>query len=283
MERSEIQRRRQTFGEVPELYDRARPRYPAQLFDDLLSWLGTDHPPEVVEIGCGTGQATGPLLERGCQVTAVELSPAMADYAAKKLARHGDRLRIVQSAFEESVLSGESADLVVSATAFHWVDPAIGFPKIVHVLRRGGGLALWRIAQTPDTGDASFFDAVQPLYAAAGVTRPGPLPPLAPDADPPEADAIRDSGLFERVEVRRYPADATYTTAQYLELLQTHSDLRTLPMDQREKLRAGIASVIDRQFGGAITRPGVAMLCMARPHPSAVRADPHQGGPRDGH
>jgi len=46
------------FDEVAELYDRIRPGYPAQLFDDLFSCSSLTQASTVLEIGCDTGQAT---------------------------------------------------------------------------------------------------------------------------------------------------------------------------------------------------------------------------------
>src|ERR671933_454382 len=61
-------RLRTTFEEVPELYERARPLYPPELFDDLVAYAGLEAGSRVLEIGCGTGQATLPLAERGLAV-----------------------------------------------------------------------------------------------------------------------------------------------------------------------------------------------------------------------
>src|SRR5437588_12952784 len=71
-------RLRATFEEVPELYDRARPLYPAELFDDLVSFAGLEAGSQVLEIGCGTGQATLPLAERGFDIVGVELGTGLA-------------------------------------------------------------------------------------------------------------------------------------------------------------------------------------------------------------
>ena len=49
------------FNEVPELYDRARPAYPDELFADLLTSTGMDRRSSVLEVGCGTGQVTRSL------------------------------------------------------------------------------------------------------------------------------------------------------------------------------------------------------------------------------
>ena len=65
--------RRAIFDEVPELYDRVRPGYPAQLFEDVVGLSGIGARARVLEIGPGTGQATLPLAQRGYELTAVEL------------------------------------------------------------------------------------------------------------------------------------------------------------------------------------------------------------------
>jgi ubiquinone/menaquinone biosynthesis C-methylase UbiE len=51
----------QVFDEVPELYDRVRPAYPDELFADLVAITGMDERSSVLEVGCGTGQATRSL------------------------------------------------------------------------------------------------------------------------------------------------------------------------------------------------------------------------------
>jgi ubiquinone/menaquinone biosynthesis C-methylase UbiE len=47
-----------TFDEDAELYDRARPGYPPELFDDLAEVAGTGPGCRVLEVGAGTGKAT---------------------------------------------------------------------------------------------------------------------------------------------------------------------------------------------------------------------------------
>ena len=98
-------RLRTTFGEVPELYDRARPTYPAQVFDDL------------VEIGCGTGQATLPLAERGFQITCIELVEQLAALARRKLAAF-PAVEIIDAPFEAWEPAAAGFDAVAAFTAF---------------------------------------------------------------------------------------------------------------------------------------------------------------------
>jgi 16S rRNA A1518/A1519 N6-dimethyltransferase RsmA/KsgA/DIM1 with predicted DNA glycosylase/AP lyase activity len=85
---------------VAYLYDEVRPGYPEHLFDDLASLSGTGPGAKVLEIGCGTGQATLPLAPRGYRVLCVELGANLAAIAQAKLADHPDS-RVLTSSFEE--------------------------------------------------------------------------------------------------------------------------------------------------------------------------------------
>ena len=78
-------RLRSTFDGVATLYDQARPGYPERLFDDLVSLSGTGPGAKVLEIGCGTAQATVPLARRGYHVLCVELGDNLATIARGKL------------------------------------------------------------------------------------------------------------------------------------------------------------------------------------------------------
>lgn len=57
-----------TFDSATELYGRAGPQYPAELFDVLITIAGLQRGDRVLEIGCATGQATRPLAERGLSI-----------------------------------------------------------------------------------------------------------------------------------------------------------------------------------------------------------------------
>src|SRR4051812_20711930 len=112
---------RETFEQAPELYDRVRPGYPDALFEDLEELAGLRPGSRVLEVGCGTGQATVALARRGYEIVAVELGAGLAGLARRNLAAFG-AARVVNAAFEEWPLPAESFDVVAVATAFHWLD-----------------------------------------------------------------------------------------------------------------------------------------------------------------
>ena len=129
------------FNEVPELYERARPSYPDELFADLAAATGVDAHAAVLEIGCGTGQATRSLAQFGGVVTAIEPGAAMAEMARQRLARF-ENVVIETADFEAWAPCDRRFDLIAAASSWHWIDPRIGWRRAHDLLRPGGWLAL---------------------------------------------------------------------------------------------------------------------------------------------
>lgn len=244
MRRQEL---RKTFGEDAELYDRVRPTYPDQLYDDLAALLGYPLRPRVLEIGCGTGQATAPMVSRGWSVKAVELSPELGRIARDNL----PELEVITADFESWPLPPEKFDLVISATAFHWIDPAIRVLKSADALRPGGLLAVVSTHHIAG-GSEEFFVEVQDCYRrfTTDADEAG-LPPA--DAVPKDSREVDESRRFGPVEFRRYEWEQTYTTAEYLDLLSSYSGHRALTKQARDGLYGCVSALIDAA-GGSITK-----------------------------
>jgi SAM-dependent methyltransferase len=253
MTQEDRERLRATFDQAAELYDRARPRYPAGLFDDLAELAGIGPGSRVLEIGPGTGQATAPLAERGCRVMAVELGADLAAVARRNLARF-PAVEVVTAAFEDWPLPSEPFDLVLAATSFHWVDPAVRVVKAADALRPGGTLATVATHHVAG-GDQSFFAAAQRCYVRWDPATPPDGPPLRAAADiPSSSDELDRSGRFGPATFRRYEWELPYTTAGYLQVLLTYSGHRALDPAAKAGLLDCIANLIDGGYGGRITK-----------------------------
>ena len=118
-----------TFDTAAELYERARPGYPRELFDDLAAATGLQGArPRVLEVGAGTGQATRGLLERGWSVVALEPGRELAAVARQVLGGLAG-VEVVVAPFEGWEAGGQGTfDLVFAATSWHWLDPAGRLP-----------------------------------------------------------------------------------------------------------------------------------------------------------
>jgi len=232
--------RRTTFDEVAELYDRARPTYPDELFDDLVRIAGLEPGSRVVEVGCGTGKATLPLAERGLRITCVELGESLAAVAQRKLARFPE-VEIVVADFETWTPAQAGYDALVSFTAYHWIERAVRYTKAAEALREGGAMAIAMVHHVlPEDADPFFLEA-QADYDAVGRGGNPPGPPETVEAFAEEMDASR---LFHVVSERRYQWDVEYTADELIAVITTYSENISMPEGDRrelfERLRARI-------------------------------------------
>jgi len=263
-EHRDRERLRQTFGTVAELYDRARPTYPDIVFDDIAELAGLAPGSRVLEIGPGTGKATAELVRRGYTVTAVELSPDLAEVARRNV----PAATIEVANFEDWEPGQAGFDAVTAFAAFHWIAPELRYAKPARLLRPGGALAVVHGHHVlPDDGDR-FFAEVQEDYDAV-VPHPDNRAPERPEEVGSEwLDEFRAAGVFDRVEERRHLDALTYTADEYVAVLGTFSDNLALPAAQREQLFRRIRARIEARPSGTVTKHFLLMLTVGyRPTP----------------
>lgn len=216
----------------------------------------------VLEIGPGTGQATVPLAQRGYEVVAVEIGAELTAVARRNLGAY-PAVVVFNSSFESWQLPERPFDLVIAATAFHWVDPRVRVSKAADALRAGGSLALVDTHHVAG-GTEEFFVEVQDCYEWWNPSTPPTLRLPRSEDVPRESGEIDASGRFGAVEFRRYEFDVTYSTAEYLEVLLTYSGHLALPDRQRSSLLECIAGVMESKYGGSIVKRYMVELRMVR-------------------
>ncbi len=261
----EAREQRFVFGEVAELYDRARAGYPAELVDDVLSFVGRDADRlRVLEVGAGTGKATVAFAARGLEILALEPDPAMGAVALRNCQRFPG-VRIVRSTFEDWPVEEGRFDLLLAAQSWHWVDPEVRWVKAAQVLQAGATLALmghhvhWQGEPLRDELEDVYSRVAPELLAR----HPG-FPGLHPDSGDAEvAVDIAQPGRFRDATVRTYPWSEHLTSGGFLERLATQSNHRLLPAAERDDLFEAVRDVIVAH-GGAVTIPGITVLTLAR-------------------
>lgn len=228
---------RRTFGSAAEGYDAARPSYPPQLFDDLVDVAAIEPGELLLEIGCGTGKATRPLLERGFSVVCIELGSHLAEQVRRNLA--GLPIEVHVAEFEEWPGQRETFDLVYAATAWHWPDPTTRYERAHELLRPDGHLAFWSALHAFPADFDPFFAEIQDVYDAIGEGYEGEeFPPPLPEQVPDESADIEASDLFEDLHVRRYVWATLHMANEYIAFLNTSSDHIAMEATKRERLYA---------------------------------------------
>jgi SAM-dependent methyltransferase len=251
------------FNEVPELYDRVRPGYPDELLADLVAITGMDERSSLLEVGCGTGQATRSLAALGGSVTAVEPGEEMAALARERLATFRN-VTVETSTFEEWDDRGGRFDVVVAASAWHWVDPSIGWRRAHQVLCPGGWMALLGNVVVRRSGEAEVYAETADLHER--------FSPGDPDwGDPPLEDEVRATdegwgmvgdpgGLFGAPIVRWYPSVQWFDGDGFADLLRSTSMYRRLDRDVREPLLDAIAARIRTRMSDHAPRRYLSVL-----------------------
>jgi len=147
-DRDRRHRLRARFDSVADRYAATRAGYPEALVKLAIRTAGLGPGSRVLEIGCGTGQLTRSFTGRGYAVTALDLSPAMVTRARADV--EDAAIEFVACAFEDYSAGDVAFELVVSATACHWVDPEVMWSKAARLLRFGGWIALLETSEVYD-------------------------------------------------------------------------------------------------------------------------------------
>lgn len=249
----------QTFDTVAAVYDRYRPAYPPELVDCIIRESRIPSNGRILEVGSGTGKATRLFTCRGYAITCIEPGGHMAAVAARQL-QDFRTVTFEICRFEDWQETPEQFDLVISAQAFHWVPPEVGYAKAARALKPGGSLALfWNRSPGLCEPVAAQLQSIYQEFAP-GLGSPQQFSEASIQED---HDRITQSGCFGPVSVWHFPWTQTYHTEEYLGLLNTYSDHLLLPGDARKRLFDAVGAAIDKD-GGLLRKDYVTVLYLAQ-------------------
>ncbi|QUI20876.1 class I SAM-dependent methyltransferase [Vallitalea pronyensis] len=249
-----------TFNTVYKEYDKWRPTYVKELYKDIFAYKDINPSSKVVEVGIGTGQATLPILETGCFLTAVEYGDKLSIYAKQKFASHR-KFDVVNAKFEDFECEDNSVDLIYSASAFHWIPEEIGYAKAYNLLKSGGVFARFANHPYKDKSRPGMHEALQKVY---DVYMPNSLDgeEYSEDNAKNRANIAKKYGFID-IDYKMYYRTRTFTSDEYILLLGTYSDHISIQEDKRKKFFAEIKNAID-ELGGLITLYDSIDLALAR-------------------
>lgn len=264
------------FDRVAEDYDRVRPDYPAEIVDAACSIATLGSGSAVLEIGCGTGKLTEVLAARGLHVEAVDPGERMIEVARRRVGGSPNvTFRIGR--FEELELPDGEFAAAFSATAFHWIDPSVGWAKVARVLQPGGTFALLT--------HVGFSPLDERLHAVWTEVRPDSLQWVPRDRETVfdgiearlgnvsdvwawinQRDALARQDvaeLFTHVSLTTVASEEQETAEHLVAVTRTTSMYLGLDATDRRRLEQGLAAVID-DAGGSFPVTLYAVLVTAR-------------------
>ncbi len=238
-----------TFNTVYHEYDKWRPAYLKELYDDIFDIKEITPLSNVLEIGIGTGQATLPVLETGCNLTAIELGDQLAEYVKQKFKKY-EKFNVKNIAFQDFECPSNSFDLIFSASAFHWIPEEIGYIKVFDMLKSGGIFARFANHPYKDKERNEIHVAFEKIYAKY---MPGSL--VGNEYNEENAKHRADLAIkygFTDISYKLYHRTRSFTADEYTMLLGTYSDHIAIEESTRKKFFSEIRQAI-YDNGGIIT------------------------------
>jgi SAM-dependent methyltransferase len=232
-----------SFGAVSLLYDKVRPGYPPAAVGSLLP----DGARSVVEVGAGTGKLTGALVERGLEVIAVEPDEAMR----RLLAARAPGADIRDGTAEALPVDDQSADAVLFAQSWHWVDVPAASAEAARVLRPGGHLGLlWNLSDDRVSWAAELLRLTGSQASYLG------------------SRGREDVPGFGEGRRRDFPWEHRLGHDEFIELIQTWSSVSTRAEAERLGVVRRVEELIAEALGpgqDVITLPQVCVAVSHRP------------------
>ncbi len=154
---------RKVFNTIPEQFDKYRIHYSKELFENLIGYADIGPGKTVLELGPGTGQATEPILDTGCDYNAIELGENLY---AKMVEKYGDRdnFHIVNDDFITHDFGEQKFDMIYSAATIQWIPEDIAFSKTYELLKPGGVLAMILFNGDYKSTNEELYAKIQKVY-----------------------------------------------------------------------------------------------------------------------
>lgn len=235
-----------SFELVADLYERARPEYPAEAIAWIVAELELRAGRTVLDLGAGTGKLTRALVPTGARVIAVEPGEQML----AQLRAAVPEAEPLLGAAEAIPLPDASVDGITIGQAFHWFRHEEALPELHRVLRPGGTVVLiWNARDHDHPIQREVRDLIGPFLPAG--------------REPHSVDALERSSLFGPIEHRRFrwvqDLDADALAAR----IGSVSFVASAPMDKRAELERALRQVV-AEAGGTVTFPYVTEVYLSR-------------------
>ena len=233
---------RKIFDTIPEQFDRFRPRYCAELFEDLIGYAGIGPGSSVLELGPGTGQATDPILRTGCDYHGIELGEHLAEKMQMKYGGHPN-FYLVNDDFITHDFGSQRFDTIYSAATIQWIPEEVAFSKTFALLKPGGTLAMMLTRGDYQSPNEELYRKIQQIYAAH----------FKPEMSYVHGKFGYGNAVnygFAGFEKREYHGKREFTADEYVAYSGTHCDHLTIPEPHRsqffESLRKAVWEAGDK-------------------------------------
>ncbi len=252
-----------TFCNVINDYEYARPKYPQELYEKIQTFADLNDKANILEVGAGTGQATDLFLQKGgYNIDLLEVSEKQVNFLREKY-KSNDNVNVICSYFEDCN-EDKQYDMIYSATAFHWIDSEVGYPKAYRMLKTGGTMAVfWQMSSV------TFYDSE--IFKGLNEIKKKYLPDESLGFDEvgiqkvkeKRISQIQSGGYFGEPECYEFRWIDIYDADRYVALMNTYSSTQLLEESARKAYLDEIHQYIDYN-GGIVEMAQLVMLYLVK-------------------
>lgn len=227
---------RKVFDTIPEQFDKYRPRYSAELFAELIKYAKIGPGKAVLELGPGTGQATDPILNTGCDYNAIELGENLFEMMKHKYGQYPN-FNIVNDDFITYDFGSQKFDMIYSAATIQWIPEEIAFSKTFNLLKPGGTLAMMLTRGDYKTPNEDLFNKIQKVYSQY----------FKPETEYKHGSFKYTNASnygYVNFEKREFYGKRQFTADEYVAFCGTHCDHIVIPEPYRSKFFDGLRKTV---------------------------------------
>ena len=224
----------QSFNEAAKIYDDSRPSYPDEVINRIIDVTNPSQEECILEIGAGTGQATSKFIERGYKVHCIEPGHRLAEILLEKFKQN---VTVDVISFENYDPQNFKTNMILSATAFHWLDKDIKYKKCFELLKDNGFLVLmWNIALDLDLASVrKSYELLWRHYPDKEMT-----PISIPSIHQKRLSEIEESKRFHVVDYFDHKWSMNQSIDQFLKGFFSQSSFLALQEEKRIKLQEDV-------------------------------------------
>jgi SAM-dependent methyltransferase len=252
-----------SFNDVAAAYELGRPHYDGHAVGAIAAAAGGG--PRLLDVGAGTGRLSGPLVQKGFDVVAVEPLDAMRAILAQNIGAQ----RALAGLAEALPLPDASVDGAVCSDAWHWFDGPRAADELARVVRPGGGVVIC-VTHPRWYGSDDAPDWWLDLGVIHAALPKGDHPYLLGSRRP---DGLEGHPAFEEIEVRNEPFVHSTDRARIVAHWASMSFVATLPDGQRAHFLDELDGMLARRGIDDVDMPYRAELWITRRRPGPARRE----------
>ena len=241
----EIDKHKKQFGNQAENYTKYRLPYIEEVHSLLFSTLPKGST-KILDLACGTGKSTEPLVKNGLEIFGVDHDPLMIKEAQKQAAEKGLSIQYSVSEVENLLYEDNQFDAITVGTAFHWFVNEKALAEIKRVLKKDGLLFIYWVLTTKDIPEEDEIPGS--IFQSYSWER---VPPKLRDLD--YISKFLSDGCFRDVKTAQLPYAYNTTIEERVGLQKTASAYEILSDEEKGRFLNEVAEVLTEKLGADLT------------------------------